>query len=129
MANVSTLFDLTLEGKTIHRDSTLSQAIKEMEKTGARSLLVQDSQGYGVGVLSEHDIVQAFSVEGDCAKDKIVSQYMTLDLVVAEDQADLNYVIKLMSLHNVRHLPVISGNGRVVSFLNVLQVLSAKLDN
>lgn len=121
------IFKPDLENKTIHRDSTLTDAILHMQKTGARSLLVQDHDGRGIGILSEHDIVQAFAKNGDSVKNQPVANYMTLDLVVAEETADIDYVIRLMSEYNVRHMPVISSQGKVVSFLTVLQILMAKI--
>jgi len=119
---------MELEGKTISQDANIEQAIHVFQSTNARSLLVQDSSGRGVGILSEHDVVKAFAEHGDDVKDKPVKIYMTLDLVVAEYDADLDYVIKLMAEHNIRHMPVVSPAGKVVSFLNVMQILLAKLE-
>lgn len=121
------IFKPDLEHKTIHRDSPLSDAVSQMEKTGARSLLVQDHDGRGIGILSEHDIVQAFAKGGDSVKNHPVANYMTLDLVVTEETAELDYVIRLMAEYNVRHMPVVSQQGKVVSFLSVLQILMAKI--
>jgi CBS domain-containing protein len=124
---INSLFDMTMTGKTIQMDAPLRQAVKMMEETGTRSLLVKDGQGNGVGILSEHDIVKAFATYSDSVKDDAVANFMTLDLVVAEESADIDYVIKLMAEHNVRHMPVISDTGRVISFLTVLQILMAKI--
>jgi len=127
--SIGALFKMELEGRTISQDSTIEQAIHVFQSTNARSLLAQDSSGRGVGILSEHDVVKAFAEHGDDVKDKPVKNYMTLDLVVAEHDADLDYVIKLMAEHNIRHMPVVSPNGKVVSFLNVMQILMAKLQS
>ena len=116
-----------LSGKTLLPDHTLEQAIQILEETGARSLLVRDLKGNGVGIVSEHDIVRAFAAYGDSVKDERVANFMTLDLVVTEEQADIDYVIKLMAEHNIRHMPVISNRGKVISFLSVMQVLMAKI--
>jgi CBS domain-containing protein len=104
-------------------DTPVKDVIVKMESTGARSLLVKDISGNGVGIISEHDLVKAFATYGDSIKNERVASFMTLDLVVTEETAD----IKLMAEHNIRHMPVISNAGRVVSFLSVLQILMAKI--
>jgi len=124
---ISHIFDMNMDGKTIRMDSPVREAVTMMEKTGARSLLVQDPKNNGVGIISEHDLVKAFATYGDSVKDERVANFMTLDLVVTEEHADLDFVIKLMAEHNVRHMPVISDAGRVISFLSVLQILMAKI--
>lgn len=124
---INHIFDMTIAGKTIPMGSAVRDAVSIMEKTGARSLLVRDHQDKGVGIISEHDLVKAFASHGDSAKDMPVANFMTLDLVVTEEHADLDFVIRLMAEHNVRHMPVISDAGRVVSFLSVLQILMAKI--
>ena len=127
-ASIGQIFEMSLSEKTIHKDDTIADAVRKMEESGARGLLVLDQNENGIGVLSEHDVVTAFAAQGDAAKDQPVSKYMTLDLIVAEDQADLDYVIKLMAMHNIRHMPVVSAAGRVVSFLSIMQILVAKVE-
>lgn len=126
---IAQLFKLSLKDKTLPQEATVEEAIRRLNETGARSLLIQDKQGRGIGVLSEHDLVRAFTEEGDSVKTKPISEFMSLDLVVAEDGADIDHVMKLMAEHNVRHMPVISALGNVVSFLSIMQILMAKISD
>lgn len=121
------LFPMGLGDNAISDDASIAQAVAQMRETGGHSLLVRDADGRGVGVLSEHDIVTAFAVAGDDAKDHPIKVYMTLDLVVTEEEADLDTVIKLMAAYNIRHMPVVSEFGHVVSFLSVMDLLMAKI--
>ena len=124
---LNTIFDMKIPASFVLMDTPVHEVITKMESTGARSLLVRDVIGNGVGIISEHDLVKAFATYGDSIKNERVASFMTLDLVVTEETADIDFVIKLMAEHNFRHMPVISNAGRVVSFLSVLQVLMAKI--
>lgn len=121
------IFDMKIPASFVLMDTPVKDVIIKMESTGARSLLVRDVTGNGVGIISEHDLVKAFATYGDSIKNERVASFMTLDLVVTEETADIDFVIKLMAEHNIRHMPVISDAGRVVSFLSVLQILMAKI--
>lgn len=129
MANppISDAFPIKLDKREIGENATIADAIDVMKSVKYNCLLVKNAEGKGVGVLSEHDIVGAFAAEGDNARTSYVSDFMTLDIICAGEHQTLDEVIRLMAEKNIRHVPVISDSGHVVSFLSIMELLMAKM--
>ena len=126
---ISEVFDLTTSQREISEDSTIADAIAVMKDVNYNCLLVKNADRIGVGIISEHDIVEAFAEEGDNAKTSYVSDYMQVDVTCASDNDRLDDVIKIMAEENLRHIPIISDSGYVVSFVSIMELLMAKMAN
>ena len=80
------------------------------------------SEGDLDGIISERDIIAAFSRFGKSTVDKIAADIMTASVItcpVATDPAD---VLALMSQHGIRHVPVTSED-KVIGLLSVRDIL------
>lgn len=120
------LFVLTLEDKTLSADMTLGQAIAAMSKTGGHCFLVQAEGRKPVGVLSEHDVVSALARYGDAAAKVKISEIMTIDIYAAHEGSTLDDALKIMADHNIRHLPVMSDDGKILGFLSIMDIVMKK---
>jgi CBS domain-containing protein len=60
-----------------------------------------------LGIISERDIVRAFSQYGESVASMQVKDIMTHGLVTASLVDDLTHVMRLMTRHRTRHLPVL----------------------
>lgn len=124
-------------------DDTLSDAARVLrtarrneETVGVKGLPVLDSEGKMVGVLSMGDILKAvfppylaemdlghFTWDGmvvDIAKkvkDKKVSEMMTTNVISVHEDAPLMECVDHMLKNNVKRLPVIDEDGKVVGIL------------
>ena len=123
---LNTLFTFDMQGKSIDAAAKLPEAVARMAKTGKHCLLVQEGEK-PVGIISEHDVVVAFSRLGPAAKIAKVKDYMTIDVVAARETDTLDNALKLMAVHNVRHLPVLSEKGQVMEFLSMMDLVVRKM--
>lgn len=124
---IQKLFDFTMDGKTIEASDTLSTAIEKMKDGGKNCLLVKMKGERPVGIISEHDIVIAFARLGNGAKEAKVKDYMTIDVVVARESDTIDEALKLMAVHNVRHVPVLSADGSIIDFLSMMDLVMKKM--
>jgi CBS domain-containing protein len=123
---IADLFSLDLEGKTISSGSTVGDAIEIMANTGEHCFLVQTEGKKPVGIISEHDIVSAMARHRDDVAKVKVEDVMTIDIYIASENATLDEALALMAEHNVRHLPVMSEEGRVLGFLSIMDLVMKK---
>jgi CBS domain-containing protein len=60
-----------------------------------------------LGIISERDIVRAFSQYGESVASIQVKDIMTRGLITASPGDDLTPPMRLMTRHRVRHMPVL----------------------
>ena len=123
---IADLFSLSLENKTVSSDMTVGDAIGIMAQTGGHCFLVQAEGAKPVGIVSEHDIVAAMARHGDDASKVKIGDIMTIDIYIAHENSTLDEALKIMAEHNVRHLPVMSDEGRVLGFLSIMDIVMKK---
>lgn len=124
---LNSVFEFSMHEKTVPHDAKLGEAVMRMKKKGKNCLLVHKDEGKPVGVISEHDIVIAFARLGEKASDAKVSDYMTIDVIVARETDTIDDALKLMAAHNVRHLPIVSETGRIVDFVSMMDLVIKKM--
>ena len=90
-------------------DHNLEQASSLLAEHNIGILPVCDAAGGLLGILSERDVVRAVAQHGPAALALNVENLMTRDLVVCSPQDTVMGALKLMSEHNIRHLPLIEG--------------------
>jgi CBS domain-containing protein len=52
---------------------------------------------------------------------------MTIDVIAARETDTVTDALKLMAVHNVRHLPVLSEKGQVIDFLSMIDLVVKKM--
>ncbi len=113
---------------TIQAEATLSEALKLLTSHRIGSLLVMDQNNQIAGLLSERDILrQIDNVAGNIAQTK-VKEAMTSreDLVVAADNDDLDYAMRIMTNNRIRHLPVVA-QGELCGMVSIGDLIKAQL--
>jgi len=101
---------------TIDADQTVEYAARMMkqENVGLAPIVEGDRL---VGTLTDRDIVVRVVVEGRDAKTVKVRDVASRDIVTIDPQQDLDEALRLMASHQVRRLPVVEEDGRVVGVL------------
>ena len=110
----------------IREDSTIAAAADTItaEKIGA--ILVEDSSGAIVGILSERDIVRELGKRGaGCMSDK-VDDLMTSKLVTCAPDEPTDKVLQTMTDKRFRHMPVMEGDV-MVGLITLGDVVKARL--
>ncbi len=88
-------------------DNNLEEASSLLAEHNIGVLPVRDGAGGLLGILSERDIVRAVAQHGSAALALSVEDLMTRDVVVCSPHDTVMNAMKLMSEHNIRHLPLI----------------------
>lgn len=99
-------------------------AVLTLKRIGA--VLVQDTAGQVLGILSERDVVHALARHGAAALEMSAAQLMTTDLRTASPGTTVAEAMSMMTEGRFRHLPVIE-SGRLVGMISIGDVVKARL--
>jgi CBS domain-containing protein len=88
--------------------------------------LVVTSNGAILGMISERDIVRALAQYGEPVASMQVKDIMTHGLITASLDDDLTHLMRLMTRHRVRHMPVLSG-GKLAGIISIGDVVKHRL--
>jgi len=81
-----------------------------------------------LGIISERDIVRAFSQYGEPVASMHVKDVMTRGLITASLGDDPSHLMRLMTRHRVRHMPVLR-NGKLAGIISIGDVVKHRLDD
>ena len=105
----------------IDADKPVAYAAKMMkdEDVGLAPIVEGDRL---VGTLTDRDIVTRVVAEGKDAQSVPVREVASTRLVTVDPQQDLDEALGLMARHQVRRLPVVEEDGRLVGVLSQADV-------
>jgi CBS domain-containing protein len=108
---------------TIPVDGKLGLALDRMVEHGVGALLVVDSEGRLVGILTERDYVRkVVGLMPDYAHHPL-RDYMTADPETVGPDDRLAVALQKMDIGGYRHLPVVEEDGRPVGLVSVRDVI------
>ena len=93
--------------RTIRASASAIAAAQEMRDRGVSSLIVVDDSDCIVGIVTERDIVRKVVAEDADGQNIKISAVMTANVLACSLQTRLSKAARVMSEHNIRHLPVI----------------------
>jgi CBS domain-containing protein len=112
---------------TIGPEVSIKRAADWLRAKNIGALVVKRDDAI-VGIISERDIVHAFSQYGESLESMPVKDIITHGLITVAPGDDLNRVMRLMTIHRVRHLPVIR-NGKLAGIISIGDVVKRRLDD
>jgi CBS domain-containing protein len=107
---------MTSNPKTVTGDQTVIDAARIMKQEDAGIIPIVDGQKL-VGVITDRDITITVVAEGKDPQSTKVTEVASRDLVTIDPQQDLDEALRLMARHQVRRLPVVEEDGRLVGIL------------
>jgi len=113
--NISDTISLVLKNKAENRilsiapEQTVFEALEKMAEHDVGALLVLSNQRL-VGILSERDYARKVILMGHGSKETLVGQIMTSTVFPVSPQHTVDECMALMTLHHIRHLPVLQEN-------------------
>jgi len=113
---------------TVNPATTVANAAHRLriERIGA---VVVSSDGRRIdGILSERDIVQGLTEHGAAVVQMPVSAFMSHHVVTCGPKAEIRDVMRLMTQHRIRHLPVVA-NGELVGIVSIGDVVKSRLED
>ena len=91
---------------TIEAAASVFEALKVMAEHNVGALVVMDAARL-VGIFSERDYARKIVLKNKFSRDTAVREIMTHDPILVTPESEVRECMRLMTDHQVRHLPVI----------------------
>lgn len=111
---------------TVPSTATVFDALQVMCEGNTGAVLVTENEKF-VGIFTERDYARDGEVKGRSARDTIVSDVMTKQMVLIKPETALEECVELMGRYHVRHLPVLEKD-RVVGIVSIRRLAEALLE-
>ena len=107
---------MTSNPTTIEADESITRAARMMrdEDVGIAPIVEADRL---VGTVTDRDIAIRVVAEGKDPETTPVREIASKDLVTVDPEQDLDEALRLMAQHQVRRLPVVEEDGRLVGIV------------
>lgn len=112
---------------TIQPDQSLKEVIDLLTERNIGALVVVDSTGKPVGILSERDIVHLAARDGEAMFKHKVADCMTKNVIMATPHDDVQAVLKTMTDKHFRHMPIVD-DGKLSGMISIGDVVKAQLN-
>jgi CBS domain-containing protein len=112
---------------TIAPEASIRSAANWMRAKNIGSLVVMSGEAV-IGLVSEREIVEAFSLHGETAAAMSVKEIMRQDVFAVTADESIGRAMNLMTRHRVRHMPVLR-NGKLAGIISIGDVVKRRLDD
>ena len=112
---------------TITPGATIKRAADWLRVKNIGCLVVTDGEQV-LGLISEREIVHAFSHYGEAAAATPVKEIMRHGVITVFPDESINRVMNLMTRHRVRHMPVLR-DGKLAGIISIGDVVRHRLDD
>ena len=107
---------MTSNPSSIEPSSPIAEAARIMKQEDAGVVPVTEN-GRLSGMVTDRDIAIRVVAEGKDPQSTTVREVASTDLVTVDPEQDLDEALRLMAQHQVRRLPVVEEDGRLVGVL------------
>jgi CBS domain-containing protein len=126
MTTVRKLLDEKNQDEMIYSvaaNDTVLHALHVMAEADTGAVLVSDGDHY-VGIFTERDYAREGELKGHPAKDTLIKDVMTETMVSVKLETTVEECMELMTMHSIRHLPVVS-KARIIGLVSIRDVVRA----
>jgi CBS domain-containing protein len=109
---------MTKGAEVVRPDATLQEAANKMRSLDVGPLPVSDGDKL-VGMLTDRDITVRATAEGLDPKQTRVREVMSKELITIVEDQDVEEAAKLMQSKQIRRIPVLSRDKRLVGMLSL----------
>jgi len=113
---------------TIAPEASIKRAADWLSAKNIGALVVVTSENAVLGLISEREIVHAFSRYGETAASMPVKEIMRHGVTTVSPGESVNRVINLMTHQRVRHMPVLRG-GKLAGIVSIGDVVKHRLED
>lgn len=111
---------------TVGPDLSVLDVTQVLRQKRIGAVLVCDSAGAILGVLSERDIVRALADDGMTVLARPVHGLMSREVVTCTPTDSINHVMMLMTDRRIRHIPVLD-HGKLVGLVSIGDVVKQRI--
>ena len=115
------------EVATIEPEASIRRAADWLRVKNIGALVVTGGKAV-LGLISEREIVHAFSRYGETAASMPVKEIMRHGVITVSPEESVNRVMKLMTHHRARHMPVLR-DGKLAGIVSLGDVVKYRLDD
>jgi predicted transcriptional regulator len=113
---------------TIAPEASIKRAADWLSAKNIGALVVVTSENAVLGLISEREIVHAFSRYGETAASMPVKEIMRHGVTTVSPEESVNRVMNLMTHQRVRHMPVLRG-GKLAGIVSIGDVVKHRLED
>jgi CBS domain-containing protein len=115
---------------TVTSTDNVLKALEIMAEANISAVMVTDN-GKIIGIFTERDYTRKCELKGLSAKDALVRDLMTEQMVTVKPETSIDQCMELMQQYKIRHLPVIEDDVMVgmVSMRDVVEVLLSERES
>jgi CBS domain-containing protein len=120
---------LSTKGTDVHSiapAATVAELAAELNSRRVGALIVKDSSGALVGIVSERDVVRGLASDASVVH-ATVESIMTKDVVSIDPDFEVADLTRLMTEKRIRHVPVMDG-GNLVGLVSIGDVVKVRMD-
>ncbi|MEJ7706918.1 MAG: CBS domain-containing protein [Nocardioidaceae bacterium] len=110
---------------TMSPDATVRELVALLAEHNIGAVVVSTEQEAVAGIISERDIVRRL-VDDPAVLDALVSDLMTTDVRSASPRDSVDDLMRLMTLHRIRHVPVVL-DGSLQGIVSIGDVVKSRM--
>ena len=110
-------------------DSTVSEIADLMDLEDIGAVPILDDSSLLLGIVSERDIVRKLVKNGRDSDLVTAKDIMTKHIITVKKDTTLVEAVKLMKDNNIRHLPIIDEDKKLVNFISHRDIMSNSYAN
>lgn len=95
--------------ETVLESQSMQEAIDKLVEKRIGSLLVKSERGKVAGIVTERDILRNIYSRSRRPENVRVGEIMTAEMITGGPCDSVNDLLKVMTKHRIRHLPIMSG--------------------
>jgi CBS domain-containing protein len=111
---------------TAEETMPIEEVAKKMFENDVSSVMVVDSTGRLVGIVTEKDVVGAVAI-GKIGSNLPVARFMKENPITVTPDTPLDEVLEKMRRFNIRHLPVVDKDGKPIGMVSQRDLLDVVL--
>ena len=112
---------------TIGPEASIKSAADWLRVKNIGALVVTSGDAV-IGLISEREIVHAFSRYGETAASMAVKEIMRYGVITVSPDDNVSRVMQLMTRHRVRHMPVLR-HGKLAGIISIGDVVKHRLED
>ena len=101
---------------------SMSARLMRREDVGAVPVINDEQRRQLIGIVTDRDLAIKVVAESRDPNHTLVQDVMTSTIVVCREREDLSHAIKAMEAHQIRRIPVIDNEGRIVGIISQADV-------
>jgi CBS domain-containing protein len=103
-------------------DDSVQSAVELMVENDQGSVIVTDADDKVVGIFTERDVLRRYLTSQDKFLYLKVSEVMSSPVTTVTPDTTIADALALMNKKNVRRLPVVDENGRMIGFISWMEL-------